>query len=71
MNKKLYSSLEIESEVVLTRTKYIVRISLNNTPQDIISILNEIPKNAVVEMVEESDEFDDCVEIRFVVENLK
>ena len=66
-----YASLEIEEEVKLVRRNFIVRIKINETPEGIINILKRVPKDAVVKMVELSEDFNNCVEIYFVKEDSK
>ena len=67
MGKRLYSSYEKTVQAVVTKTKHVIRIHLNETAGQIMENLKNVPNSAVVAMVigDHEGEFDNTGEITF------
>ena len=65
MPKKLFASYEKTSVVKIEKITHTIRLRLNMTRNDVMGILNNVPKDAIVTMIVGDDTFDGYGEIIF------
>ncbi len=66
----VYASYEKITEAVVTRTRHIVRIRLNESAIDIKETLKNVPDDAVVVCIDGDDEHGDYGQINFETESV-